>query len=69
MLSGMKALGFWGWVTLIIVWAIVGALVSRVFAKNSLDAAIAGNIAGLVAAIAYLLWWRSRYNRNFAKPS
>jgi membrane associated rhomboid family serine protease len=70
MFRAIRALGFWGILTLLLVYILVGSVVSAPFHKNSLVAAIAGNVGGIVGAVAYLIFWRRRFNRrNFVKPS
>ncbi len=57
----VRALGFWGWVTLLLVYAVVGAAFSAPFHKNGVASAVAGNVAGLLGVWGYLRFWRYRF--------
>ncbi len=65
MFARLRLLGPWGWLTLILIYAFVGSIAAAPFHKNSLVAAIVANVAGIIAAVLYLMYWR----RHFAKPS
>lgn len=60
----MRRLGCAGWLTIFLVYIVVGGIVGSAMKHNSAAAAIAANVVGLAAAVAYLLAWRAWWRRR-----
>ena len=69
-LRAIRLLGFWGILTLILLFSGASVIATAPFHnKGSLGASIVGLAAGILAVTLYLRWWRRRWRRHFANPS